>query len=252
MPRLGKSVNDHLDRFRAHAAAVGYPVPAVDGDDWHLTSGQFRRTLAWHLANRPFGAIAGKIQYQHLRVASFEGYGGTSASGFKAEVAAERELARLEDIVERYEDYKAGVRFAGPGAARVTAEFRRIREELGDFPGLIADERRLRVLLEHLARTLHPAVLNDCYFAPETALCLARAGSAGREAPLVNACSPSRCANSCVTGRHLPVWARARDDAVALLARPRLSPLQQAALTDEVARMDAVIAAVGRETDEGE
>ena len=41
-----------------------------------------RRTIAWHIANRPFGTIAGMIQYKHASVAAFEGYAGSSRSGF--------------------------------------------------------------------------------------------------------------------------------------------------------------------------
>ncbi|MCG0283932.1 hypothetical protein [Streptomyces sp. PSAA01] len=70
------------------------------------------------------------IQYKHLSVAMFEGYAGTSASGFRAEVAAEEALARLADVVERYEDFKAGVRSSSPGGARTDNEFGRSRTRI--------------------------------------------------------------------------------------------------------------------------
>ncbi|MCW6009207.1 hypothetical protein K1W54_32390 [Micromonospora sp. CPCC 205371] len=56
------------------------PVPEVAGRPWKLSTGQFRRTLAWHIARRAGGAIAGAIQYRHLSIQMFEGYAGTSES----------------------------------------------------------------------------------------------------------------------------------------------------------------------------
>ena len=41
---------------------------------WRLKSSQFRRTLAWFIARRPGGSIAGAIQYRHLSIQMFEGY----------------------------------------------------------------------------------------------------------------------------------------------------------------------------------
>jgi hypothetical protein len=63
----------------------------------------------WHIARQPFGLVAGKIQYQQTSVAVFEGYAGTSESGFRAEVEKERAEAQLDDLVERYEDDLRGV-----------------------------------------------------------------------------------------------------------------------------------------------
>jgi hypothetical protein len=54
--------------------------------------------LAWHIRNRPFGHVAGAIQYQHAQITMFEGYAGTSASGFRQEVEAEREAANLAEL----------------------------------------------------------------------------------------------------------------------------------------------------------
>ena len=42
---------------------------------------QLRRTLAWFIARRPGGVIAGAIPYRHLNVQVFEGYADTSESG---------------------------------------------------------------------------------------------------------------------------------------------------------------------------
>ena len=76
---------DHLNTlFGTDTEAV---IPAgPTGTPWRLTTRQFRRTIAWHIANRPFGTIAGMIQYKHASVAAFEGYAGSSRTGFRAEV----------------------------------------------------------------------------------------------------------------------------------------------------------------------
>src|SRR6266540_1796777 len=65
-------------------------VPDIHGQPARVTTAQFRRTLAWFIARRPGGSIAGAIAYRHHSVHMFEGYAGTSASGFRAEVEAEQ------------------------------------------------------------------------------------------------------------------------------------------------------------------
>ncbi|MEU0677084.1 hypothetical protein ABZ330_30130 [Streptomyces sp. NPDC006172] len=49
-------------------------IPETDGRLPHLTLSQFRRTLAWFIARRPGGTIAGALQYRHQRIQMFEGY----------------------------------------------------------------------------------------------------------------------------------------------------------------------------------
>ena len=77
----------------AYCARIGRAdiIPAAGGP---LTTRQFRRTLAWHIARRPGGVIAGALQYRHHVIQMFESYAGTSASGFRAEVEAEQAMAR--------------------------------------------------------------------------------------------------------------------------------------------------------------
>ncbi|MEU5093432.1 hypothetical protein [Streptomyces sp. NPDC020996] len=234
-------MNENLNKFRAHCTHIGFPVPDVDGEPWQLTTRQFRRTVAWHIAHRPYGTVAGMIQYKHLSVAMFEGYAGTSASGFRAEVAAEEALARLADVVERYEDFKAGVRSSAPGGARTDNEFVRVQEELQDFPGRVVDERRLHAMLKMSARTLHVGTLNDCYYQPATALCRTAGGT---DQPMLNNCRPDRCGNSTITNRHRPGWEAARGDTERALAFVELSELQRTALRQHLSNINKVIESV--------
>jgi hypothetical protein len=94
-----QQTNDNLAAFtdwvNAFCQQHGRPdgIPLVNGQRWRLSTSQFRRTLAWFIARQPGGVIAGSMAYRHHRVQMFEGYAGTSASGFRAEVEAEDAIA---------------------------------------------------------------------------------------------------------------------------------------------------------------
>jgi hypothetical protein len=215
--------------------------PGPDGLPWRITTRQFRRTIAWHIANRPFGTIAGMIQYKHASVAAFEGYAGSTRSGFRAEVEAQRALGQLDDILAYFDEHRAGNSPYGPAAPRIAKTMAAAADELGPLPAMIADRARLRVLLASLARTLHVGILADCFFDPSTALCLKHTSAPDRATPLVALCEPTRCPNACITARHRPVWARAADDARVLLREKRLSELQRVALRRDLDRIEAVL-----------
>jgi hypothetical protein len=229
-------------RFGTEDAPV---VPAgPSGAPWRFSTRQFRRTIAWHIANRPFGTIAGMIQYKHASVAAFEGYAGSSRSGFRAEVEAERRLGQIEDILTYFDKRQAGARLSGPAANRVGQVLDAAAAELQPLPGMIADRGRLRILLADTARTLHVGVLADCFFDPATAVCLRRATASDRTAPMISLCEPTRCPNACITRHHRPAWERPADDTRALLKEKRLSGLQRTALLQELRRIEAILAAV--------
>nr|WTB12192.1 hypothetical protein OG546_49300 [Streptomyces antimycoticus] len=171
---------------------------------------------------------------------------GTSSSGFRAEVAAEEALARLADVVERYEDFKAGVRSTSPGGPRTDNEFARVQQELQDFPGMVVDERRLHAMLKASARTLHIGTLNDCYYQPETALCRTPRGG---DRPMLNSCRPDRCGNSTITARHRNGWEAALGDTERALAFVGLSDLQRTALREQLNEVTKVIEGIDRADD---
>ncbi|MGH9279416.1 MAG: hypothetical protein ACRD12_15090 [Acidimicrobiales bacterium] len=248
---LGTDINLYLNEFCARVndrystpEAPAIP-PGPDGLPWRLTARQFRRTVAWHIANQPFGVVAGAIQYKHLSVAAFEGYAGNPTGGFRDEVQAEIAFARLADIVARYEEHRAGARSIGSGAARVDAEFARIAEELGDLPGAVVDPVRLRAMLRHLATTLHPGILNDCFFDPAVALCLAEVEPGLRREPALTHCVPGRCPNARITERHRPAWEQGVTTTRVLLTDKRLSPHQRETLNRHVAEMTSVVSRLG-------
>jgi integrase len=231
---------DHLNALFGNQDAPVIPL-APDGLPWRITTRQFRRTIAWHIANRPFGTIAGMIQYKHASVAAFEGYAGSSRSGFRAEVEAQRTLGQLDDILSYFDEHHAGKPLCGPAGPRIAKTMAAAADELGPLPAIVADRARLRTLLASLARTLHVGILADCFFDPSTALCLKHTGTPDRATPLVALCEPTRCPNACIAQRHRPVWARAAEDARMLLREKRLSELQRVALRRDLDRIEVVL-----------
>ena len=109
-PHVSAEIVRALNVFRDHVNAelVGKDrtdaIPTMHGGKpFKVTTRQFRRTLAWHIANRPFGTIAGMIQYKHASVAAFEGYAGSSHSGFRRQMEQEHRFGQLDDIVEYFD-----------------------------------------------------------------------------------------------------------------------------------------------------
>jgi len=249
-----------LNRFAAHVNDLFTPpggepfIPGHGGSrqPWELTTMQFRRTLAWHIAHQPFGIVAGARQYKHAQVAIFEGYAGTSASGFAAEVEAEQAIARLDYAEHLYRDWLAGGPSGGGADRKISAEFTRIHAELADLPGTIADPRRLRTMLSHLAATLHPGVLGDCFYQPGTALCAkqARPPAGKKPLPMLNSCLT--CPNARRSNVHLPRLEQARSQAQQIISdvRGTLPPLQQAALTSHLNQLGQLIGQItGKNTE---
>ncbi|MGQ4425438.1 hypothetical protein ACN6LL_008255 [Streptomyces violaceoruber] len=104
---------------------------------------------------------------------------GTPESGFAEEVAANDAVARMDYLEDIYRDWHNGGAASGGAAERISAEFERIRRELGDLPGAVASPARLRRMLRHLPKTLHPGILNDCFYQAATAVRRKRAKALG-------------------------------------------------------------------------
>ena len=243
--RLGPSIIRILNEFRDHVNETQTrdgvaAIPDHDGRPWHFTTAQFRRTLAWHIANQPFGTVAGMLQYQHVSVATFEGYVGESASGFRREVETDRRLAALDDLVDDYRDHVAGLPSAGGGAAKRNAVFAHVHDSLDS--SAVVDDARLRAMLKHSARTLYPGVLNDCFFERDAALCLRTTGQGGNE-PLLPLCQPEpvrQLGDYRPTTR--PSWDLAIGEVQVHLTQKDLSTIQRQALKGKLSEMEAAIA----------
>lgn len=141
------------------------------------------------------------------------------------------------------------LRRTGCRQQRINAEFQRIRRELGDLPGVVSDELRLRTMLRHLTKTLHPGVLNDCFFNAATAVCVKRAKVVGKLVPQHNMCL--RCPNARRSTVHRSRLAAARDQVLDFQAScEKAGPvpkLQQVALTGYITELDLLIGDLGSE-----
>lgn len=246
-PHVSAEIVRQLNRFCGHLndlfGSEDKPVipPGPDGLSWRLTTRQFRRTIAWHIANRPFGTIAGMIQYKHASVAAFEGYAGSSRSGFRGEIEAQRAIGQLDDILEYFDARQGGARLGGPAAHRIGAALDAAERELAPLPAMIADRGRLRTMLSSLARTLHVGPLADCFFDPATALCLKQITEPEPPAPRISMCEPDRCPNACISDRHRGPWERGVEEAKTLLREKRLPEPQRTTLEGEVERINAIL-----------
>ncbi|WP_348626121.1 hypothetical protein [Rhizobium sp. 9140] len=78
------------------------------------------------------------IQYKHASVAAFEGYAGSSRSGFRAEVENQRSLGQLDDLLIYFDERQAGARLSGPAAARIAKTLDSVSDDLGPLPAMIA------------------------------------------------------------------------------------------------------------------
>jgi hypothetical protein len=207
--RTSNQTNDDLAAFVAwindYCDTHGRPdrIPPVQGQPWHLTTGQFRRTLAWFIARRPGGAIAGAIAYRHQRVQMFEGYAGTSASGFRAEVEAEQALERGERLLAMVDGHEHQ-RLGGPAAEEAEARLAEFGRHAG-FVGTVAtDPRRVKLIMRRHDPNVFPGEFVTCVFNPDRALCL-RPDADGR-APALADCKPLACRNVALTDDNLAAW----------------------------------------------
>jgi hypothetical protein len=229
--------NGQLNRFARwindYCAATGRSdsIPDVDGRPWRITTRQFRRTLAWFIARRPGGTNAGAIAYRHHSIQMFEGYAGTSDSGFRAEVEAEQALARAEHLLAMI-DRNEHTRLGGPASAEAQQRL----AELGGharFAGVtITDRRRFQRLMNRDDPAVYPGQYATCVYDHTKALCHARAGLTSQAAtPDLGNCKPLTCRNVAHTEDNLTAW---RDELKSidadLAARPLLPPLLQAQL----------------------
>jgi hypothetical protein len=202
-------------------------IPPVNGRNWRLHTSQFRRTLAWFIARLPGGAVAGAIVYRHLSIQIFEGYAGTSDSGFRAEVESEQALARGEHLlamIDAHEHYD----LTGPAAEEA---IRRLDEfgEQARFQGkVVIEERRLQRLMNRGDPAIYPGRYVTCVHKHATALCRQRRDSRARLHPDLDSCQPLACRNAALTPDNI---GNLRQKIVhidrELEARPLLPPLLQ-------------------------
>ncbi|WP_406358506.1 hypothetical protein [Streptomyces sp. NBC_00658] len=215
-------VNRYCDSHGRHDS-----IPAVNGRPFKLHTAQFRRTLAWFIARRPGGTIAGALQYRHHSIQVFEGYAGTSDSGFRAEVESEQALARGEHLLAVIDAHEHTC-LAGPAAA----EAARRLEEFGQrarFQGTVAlDDRRLRRIMIRGDPAIYTSTYITCVHDPAKALCERARQAAFEGLGDHPQCQPLACRNVALTAANNDAWRREIDTLdQQLTRRPPLPPLLQ-------------------------
>jgi hypothetical protein len=162
----------------------------------------------------------------------FEGYAGTSDSGFRAEVEAEQALARAEHLLAMIDRHEH-TQLRGPAAAEAQHRL----TELGNqarFAGVtITDPRQLQRLMNRDDPAIYPGEYATCIHDHAKALCHARAGLNGQTAttPDLDNCKPLACRNVALTPDNLAAWrGELKSIDADLAARPLLPPLLQAQL----------------------
>jgi hypothetical protein len=214
-------VNDYCARRHHHDQ-----VPPVGDAPWMFATRQFRRSLAWHIARRPGGVIAGALQYRHHAIHLFEGYAGTSDSGFRAEVESEQAIARGEHLLALIDQHHHD-QLTGPAADEA---LRRL-EELGVHQRLagqvVTDPRRLERLMKRHDPAIYPGKYVTCVYSHAKALC------SGGTQPDLSSCQPLRCRNVALTPGNRDALAEEITSLdTALSARPALPPLLERRFRD--------------------
>lgn len=222
----GDSLRYRLQKFAEHAK-----LPLVDGKVWKLGSRQFRRTLARWIARRPFGELAGMIQFKHLELSTFEGYAGRDPD-FRRLLAEEKLLGNIDLLGTLKHEALAG-NVAGPKAPELIATFR----------GIAGDRRAddEAYMLKHLAKTLYVGPFNLCFYDPAYAMCQQHLPIQERKSPITSHCQPDRCPNSCITKQHLGIYQIQLDESKRLLKTPKLPIPQRIALEQESERIERLV-----------
>ena len=216
-------------RMNAYMAEV-FAERCIPIPEWRLTPMQFRETLAAHIAEEPFGTIAGQLQYGHVSQATFQGY-CNSDSFWKGTIQKYEDRAKQQIAEEIMTDVAEG-HACGGGA-------KRLREFLG-----VAGDRRpddTAYMVKHLVKTLHVGQYNYCFYTPESAACQQGVNVKDRKKPVLTHCQPGVCSNSCITTKHLPNWQAQIDDAKSVLKTRGISPNQKTALLDDIASMEEIV-----------
>ncbi|WP_145940856.1 hypothetical protein [Corynebacterium glyciniphilum] len=210
-------VNSYCDRRNRND-----PIPDVDGKPWVLSTAQFRRTLAWYIARRPGGSIAGAIAYRHHSIQMFEGYAGTSESGFRAEVEAEEALARGEELLALI-DRNEHTELAGPAAGEARRRLEAMQHNPAFLGTVSTDRHRFLRLITHNGPSVYPGKYVTCVYTKERALCRS-ASPDPEDVPDMSNCKPLTCRNVALTGENIKTWREELHKLDGILASPGLLP----------------------------
>lgn len=197
---------------------------------WKIKSSQFRRSLARWIVWQPFGIVAGKNLFGHARIATTQGY-AASDPGWNKLVSKEESALIDEVMVDLAYDLTEGA------AAGIKTT------EIFELLGTAGDRRYDDVLfyLKHNKKVFHVGPYSYCFYDPDRAACKPFSPSDKPSEPVTSSCSPDRCANSCISRRHLSAWQALESDLQTLLRTKGLSVQQKQALDRERIRIESII-----------
>lgn len=234
LPVAANSFTRYLRRFSTHlneAFDGQYRLPLIEAKPWIFVTRMLRRSLAGRIAREPFGTIAGMLHYKHLKITTFLGYAGSDDNWL--EDLHDEELAANEEFLEQvWEDLQEGALAGAKG-----------EEMVREFKGMAGDLKKnaLIYFLESNRANLHVGLLNYCVFQKERALCLMGHPESAEDVPVLNACHPDRCANSCIARNHLPQWEAQVNDAQAMLNHSKISEPQKIALMRDLEKTYRIV-----------
>src|SRR5699024_12062864 len=125
-----------------------------------------RSSDLWYIARQPGGSIAGAIAYRHHSIQMFEGYAGTSASGFRAEVEAEEALARGEHLLAMIERNEH-THLTGPAADEAERRLLNMGANPAFAGTVTTDRRRFLRLINVDAPAVYPGRYITCVYNPD-------------------------------------------------------------------------------------
>lgn len=208
----------------------GSAVVNADGRQWELKTSQFRRSLARWIVWQPFGIIAGKNLFGHARITTTQGYASSDPSWNK--LVAQEEAALIDEVMtdlayDVSEGAVAGIK----------------SKEILELFGTAGDRRFDDVLfyLKHNKKTFHVGPYSYCFYDPDRAACKPYASEDKPRQPITSFCSPDRCANACISRRHLPAWQVLASDLGTMLRTKGINDAQKEALERERTRVESII-----------
>ncbi|MER5915562.1 hypothetical protein ABT124_35290 [Streptomyces sp. NPDC001982] len=243
-----KGTNRQLNAFAAYVNGLcqakerSDTIAAGPGHRVQLKTSAFRRTLAWFIARRPGGVIAGAIQYRHHGIQMFEGYAGTSSSGFRAEVESEQAIARGEGYMEMIESHQH-TGFAGPSAEEVARRLTDFGEQARFEGQVVLDKHRLARIMKCHDPAVYPGEYVTCVHDPAKALC-AKARSGRGDGLPDGECQPLACRNVALSRDNTEAWLRELDRIEQRLSsRPAMAPFLHHRLIQRHAEIRAFLQA---------
>lgn len=225
-----KQIATFQEWVRTYCAETGREntIPLIGGQSQSVSTSRFRRTIAWFIARRPGGSIAGAIQYQHLSIQMFEGYAGTSRAGFRAEVESEAALLRGESMIEMINEHKHE-QLTGPARNEAMERMEKFGRAAARFPGLVAEnEDQVRQLMAEADPMIYAGTYVTCIFDASRAVCVK-----GRreDAPNLGRCDPLGCANVALSESNRSNWQKQVEQIdVLLVGETDLAPHVEAQL----------------------